>query len=396
MKKSNIKVEQIHNNFVIEDYAEILSKKELNELVVNTFNNLELKNDGNIYGEYCGRKYCMFVKNISYLGNPHPIYKKRIQIPKEFLNLYKLNQEQNITTLLIGVYKYKNTILFFDFDNTKYINNKIHNSSAHIYTIDLLNGCRNGIFKKKDYRNNIITVFDKQNINKYLDLKFEHMKVSGFEVFDTLDEFFASIYKEWFGIECYMEMIENHFSNKFQPEWPGFYLEYKLEKYLEENHKQDIIRYCQNKKKGDIDLDLYFPKLDTYGDLKTHSSSSGAIQGNDYETIMNLIENQSVYYVVCNHDTIKDKDNDYEVTEFWNKAQNKKDIHSYGDKMKYSVKLNSYYILEINKYNRKYLDIFKQGKNNDGKPREPKIMISNKNIDNFLVHIVEFDDEDII
>ena len=61
--------------------------------------------------------------------------------------------------------------------------------------------------------------------------------------------------------------------------------------------------------------------------------------------------------------------------------------------MKHSVSLKNYLILEINKYNMKYLDIFKQGKNSDGKPRNPKIMISNKNINNFLVHIVEFKDE---
>ena len=293
---------------------------------------------------------------------------------------------------MIGVYKYKDTILFCDFDTSKYINNKSHNSSAHIYTIDLLNGVRNGIFKKKDYRNNIITVFNENNVNKFLEMKLNVSSTTGVEVFDTLDEFFVSMFKEWFGIECYMEMIENGFNNKFQPEWPGFYLEYKLEKYLEKNHKTDIIRYCQNKKNGDVDLDLYFPKLGMYGDLKTHSLNSNAIQGNDYNTIMDLIEKQSVYYIVCSHETEKDKNHGFVVTEFWNRAQNKTDLHSYGNKMKYSVKITKYYILEINKYNKKYLEIFKQGKNSDGKSREPKIMIPDKYIENFLVHIVEFDD----
>ena len=129
-----------------------------------------------------------------------------------------------------------------------------------------------------------------------------------------------------------------------------------------------------------------------YGDLKTHSLNSNAIQGNDYNTIMDLIEKQSVYYIVCSHETEKDKNHGFVVTEFWNRAQNKTDLHSYGNKMKYSVKITKYYILEINKYNKKYLEIFKQGKNSDGKSREPKIMIPDKYIENFLVHIVEFDD----
>lgn len=392
MQKSNVMVEQVYHNQVVEDFANILSKSEINNLLIKNFENIELR-DNVLYGDYFGKKYCIFAKNISYLGNPHPIFKKRIQIPNNFIDLYKNNKSKNIETLLIGIYSYKDTLLFCDFDTTKYINNKAHNSSAHVYTIDLLNGYRNGIFKKKDTRDNVITVFDKSNINKYLELKLNVSNSSGVEIFDTLDDFFASMFKEWFGIECYMEMIENEFNNKFQPEWPGFYLEYKLEKYLEENHKTDIIRYSQNKKKDDIDLDLYFPQLNMYGDLKAHSSSSKAIQGNDYETIMDLIENQSIYYVVCNHDTEKDKDYNYEVTEYWNKAQNKENLHSYGDKMKHSVKLTSYYILEINKYNKKYLQIFKQGKNSNGKEREPKIMIPDKNIGNFLVHIVEFSDE---
>lgn len=392
MKISNVIVEQILNSTVVEDYAEILTPTETKEIICNSFKGTKVNSNGYIYGSYMGIEYCILCKNISYLGNPHPIYKKRIQIPDRFISLYKENTKKGIITLLIGVYKYKDTILFCDFDTSKYINNKSHNSSAHIYTIDLLNGFRNGIFKKKDYRDNIITVFDENNVNKFLEIKLYASSTTGVEVFDTLDNFFASMFKEWVGIDCYMEMIENGFNNKFQPEWPGFYLEYKLEKYLEENHKKDIIRYCQNKKNGDIDLDLYFPKLGIYGDLKTHSLNSNAIQGNDYKTIMSLIENQSIYYIVCCHETEKDKNHNFAVTEFWNKVQYKTDLHSYGNKMKYSVKLKKYYILEINKYNKKYLKIFNQGKNSDGKAREPKIMIPDKYIENFLVHVVKFDD----
>lgn len=392
MKISNVIVEQILDSTVVEDYAEILTPTETKEIICNSFNGAKINSNGYIYGSYMEMEYCILCKNISYLGNPHPIYKKRIQIPEHFISLYKENSKKGIITLLIGVYKYKDTILFCDFDTSKYINNKSHNSSAHIYTIDLLNGFRNGIFKKKDYRDNIITVFGENNVNKFLEMKLSASSTTGVEVFDTLDNFFASMFKEWIGIDCYMEMIENGFNNKFQPEWPGFYLEYKLEKYLEENHKEDIIRYCQNKKNGDIDLDLYFPKLGIYGDLKTHSLNSAAIQGNDYETIMSLIENQSIYYIVCCHETEKDKNHNFVVTEFWNKAQYKTNLHSYGNKMKYSVKLKKYYILEINKYNKKYLKIFKQGKNSDGKPREPKIMIPDKYIENFLVHVVKFED----
>ena len=66
---------------------------------------------------------------------------------------------------------------------------------------------------------------------------------------------------------------------------------------------------------------------------------------------------------------------------------------SYSEKMKYGVKIKSYYILELNKYNKKYIDEFHQGKNSDGNARNKKIIIKKNNINNFLVHVIEFDDE---
>ena len=107
---------------------------------------------------------------------------------------------------------------------------------------------------------------------------------------------------------------------------------------------------------------------------------------------MNLLDNQNIYYIVANHETEKDKDHDYMVTKYWNSQQNKNDLMSYSNKMKYSVRIKSYYVLELNKYNKKYIDIYHQGKNSDGTPRNPKISISIKNINNFLVHVINFDE----
>ncbi len=394
MQKSNVKVEQIYEGKVIEDYSEILSKTELKNILVNLFPNTVEKNNGCLYGNHRGKNYCIFYKNISYLGIPHPIYKKRIQLPLSFKSLYEDNKSNNIETLVLGVYKYKDNILLCDFDPKTYVNRKSHNSSAHVYTIDLMNGERNGLFVKKDIRGNIITVFNSVNVINYLDKKLMNQDNTKIEVFDTLDEFFNSMAKEWFGLEAYAEMIENNYRNKFQPEWPGFYLEYKLEEFLKDTNKENIITFYQDRSIGGVDLDLKFPKLGFYGDLKAHTITSSGIQGNDYETIMNLLENQSVYYVVANHETEKDKEHDNIVTKYWNQQQNKDNLLSYSNKMKYSVKIKSYYILELNKYNKKYIDIYHQGKNSDGSPRNPKISISIKNINNFLVHTIEFDEID--
>lgn len=389
-RKSNIKVEQLLNTGeVVIDNGEILSQKELIIIIETNFSDLT-KINGHLFGEFNNKKYCLLFKNISYLGYPHPIFKKRIQIPSSFIEIYKDNLTRNIETFFLGVYKYKETLMFVDFDTRTYIKNQANNSSAHIYMIDLINGIKQGFFKKKDFRDNIITVFDKSKIHKFLSSKLNNSFSSDVEVFNTLDVFFDSIKKEWYGIQCYEEMINSEFNNRFQSEWPAFYLEYKIDEYIAKNNLNDIISYSQNKKKNEIDLDLFFPKIGYFGDLKAHSLSSGAIQGNDYETVMKLIEKQSIYYIVCNHSTKKDKDHDYQVTKFWNSILNKDNLLSYGSKMKHSVELKNYYILELNKYNKKYLSIFRQGKNSDGNPRKTKIMIKNKNIGNFLVHRVDF------
>lgn len=391
MKYSNKKVEQISDGYeVVEDYGEILSKCEMQSILLKTFKNTYYK-DGCIYGERSSKKFCIYFKNISYLGYPHPSFKKRIQIGTNFKSVYKNNEDENIQTLLIGVYKYKKTLLFVDFDTKKYYTNKSHNSSAHVYTIDLKNGMLFGVFQKEDVRKNIITVFTPENVEKYLESKL----IGGVDLrlgfITVLDDFYMSLSKKWFGIDSYNEMILAKFNNAYQPEWPGFYHEFKLDKYIREHSKvKEDIQYKQNKKSGEIDLDLFFPKIDTYGDLKAHSNTSSGIQGNDWDTIMKILQTKSVYYVVLNHNTEKDSEYGNAVAIFWNTQLNKTNLLSYSKKMKFSVELTSYYVLEINKFNKQYLDVFYQGHNSDGSPRNPKIQINNKNIGNFLIHKMDF------
>lgn len=390
MKLSNIKVEQVNNRYeVIEDYGEILTKKEMAYLLLRNFSGSEYRN-GCIYGEKSNNKYCIYFKNVSYLGTPHPYFKKRIQIGENFKNVYKENMKENVQTLLIGVYKYKDVVLFVDFDISRYVTNKSHNSSAHVYTLDLKNGLIFGVFQKEDINKNIITVFNEENVNKYLSAKIDGIEDLRQDFIIILDDFYSMLHKHWFGIPSYKEMIESGFNNALQPEWPGFYHEFKLEQYIKTHNVSNAIQYKQNKKKGEIDLDLYFPQSEAYGDLKAHSADSTGIQGNDWDTVMNVIEDSSVYYIVCNHETERDRDHNNEVTIFWNTQLGKENLLSYANKMKHSVKLTSYCVLEINRFNKQYLDVFYQGHNSDGSPRNPKISIKIKNIGNFLIHQMNF------
>lgn len=390
MRLSNIKVEQINEYCqVVDDYGEILSKDEMQQILTKCFEGTEYR-DGCVYGERFGKRFCIYFKNVSYLGIPHPYFKKRIQIGDNFKDIYRENETQGIMTLLLGIYKYERVILFVDFDVTRYIGNKSHNSSAHVYTIDLKNGLLYGIFQKEDNCKNIITTFTPQNVEKYLRSKTDVHVDLRLDFIAALDDFYMNLPKEWYGIHAYQEMLSAGFNNALQPEWPGFYQEFRLQRYIIENHASDKIEYRQNKKKDDIDLDLYFPQISAFGDLKAHSNDSSGIQGNDWDTIMSLIERKSVFYVVCNHNTERDRNHCNEVTIFWNTALGKKNILSYADKMKHSVTLTSYYVLEINRFNKQYLDVFHQGHNSNGKPRNPKITIKSKNIGNFLIHQIEF------
>ena len=67
--------------------------------------------------------------------------------------------------------------------------------------------------------------------------------------------FFNIIKHDWYGKDCYREMISENYRNKFQPEWGGFYLEFLFEKYITNQNLLDRIRYAQEKEKeGEEDL----------------------------------------------------------------------------------------------------------------------------------------------
>ncbi len=399
--QGNKRVEQIDidGNTVI-DYDTTLSLSEVYKRIKDYFPNINKDEDGMIVGNYNGEKYSIRAKNITYLGNPHPIYKKRIQISNDLSEFYKTSIKKGYKPVLLGVYTYKDNHIFCGFKIEDYLNKKAHNSSAHVMTDDIAAAVLDKYFQKVDYFKNNITVFSGSAVNTFLDELFsddsnyetieisrnKQEKTISKEVIETIVDFFTHEEKEWNGIECYREMIGDDYRNKYQPEWAGFYLEYTFEKYLKNNSLSRLITYAQDKKKGGIDLDLYFPETAQYGDLKAHSNHSKAIQGNDWGTIEQLIkEGKHIYYIVCEHSTQKDVDYDFEVTQYWNKAQNKSNLLSYSKRMKHSVKLTVAYILDINHENYKYLSKFKQGINANGKPREPKIMIDMENLQHFII-----------
>lgn len=459
MKQGKVLVEQVlKDGQQVEGYDESLSPAEIYDVIKKHFPNIykDSTDPRIMVGDYKGHKFAIRCKNVTYLGNPHPHYKKRIQIAEDLKKFYELARSIDAIPMLMGIYSFHDNIIFVNFKIDTYIEKKAHNSSAHIYVSDLIAATEEGYFQKKDYFDNIITAIRSDIVDVYLeefintdisnsnepvkiiekdhneenikdvserdivDLNYnfgdeivpvaekqrtgvtetDQKRLSTYatifkdEIIPKVKEFFGKEKKTWSGIECYQKMIASNYRNKYQPEWVGFFLEYEFEEFIKSNHLTHLIKYAQDKKKGGIDLDLYFPPIESYGDLKAHSEKSRGIQGNDWNTIFDIINKQDekshVYYIVCEHSTEKDKDHDFEVTKYWNTAQKKDDLMSYSNKMKNNIKLKKVYILDINYSNHEYLTMFKQGLNSNGKPREPKIMIEQDNLKHFVVEQINF------
>lgn len=433
MKRGNTTVEQVDKEgFICIDYDTSLSVTEIYDRIKQYFPHIYKSGDGMICGEHSGKKYSIRAKNITYLGNPHPHYKKRIQISDDLRDFYNKSEERGMQPLLLGIYTYRDNVIFCEFAIDDFVHKKAHNSSAHVYTSDLSSAASDGYFQKIDYFGNRITVFKPEIVNIVLDellgIKEDVMTYPTEIAYDVelpnnnvliqvdskkkqsdlsssasayverlfpkkteekIEQFFGEEDTEWYGIDCYTKMINSNYRNKYQPEWAGFYLEYEFEGFILREGLSSIIRCAQDKSDGGIDLDLYFPDIMAYGDLKAHSENSRGIQGNDWDTVFSILNSgeitNHIYYIVCEHGTIKDSERGYEVTKFWNHSQHKKDEMSYSKRMKNTVILKRWMILDINSDNKEFLTMFKQGINSDGKPRNPKIMIEHDKLSKFVI-----------
>ena len=135
-------------------------------------------------------------------------------------------------------------------------------------------------------------------------------------------------------------------------------------------------------------MDLKLPLLNAYADVKIHSTSSGAVIGNDCLTVDKILDedpNASIYLLVTEVEARKDRNFGYETTVFWNEKLNKENKYSYGKRMKHDAVVNRVVLLDINNGNKDRLSLFRQGRNSNGKPRNPKYKINKKDISAFLV-----------
>lgn len=351
--------------------------------------------------KYENKTFHLLVRSCTYLGNPHPIYKKRVQLPLWFNNYARSKQNTDIDVRYIGVYHYGDKIhgdnvIFVDFKKDTYLAKKGHNSSAHVYTNDLFQAMTYGIFTKEDKSGNSISVIHQDKFKEYLNGKTDQTQ-SLFELFRKFNCGFT--FGRWLkALDTIKEMHENQWKQWRQAEWAGWFLEYKFNKFTIDNEVTNQMRYIGSsmKKEGDLDFDIRFEEDNFFGDLKASDIAKTETPGNDQKNLIDcILKYDKFWYVIYEHETIKDSEaTGYEATIERNRyiksidSSYDKDEMSYHKRMKNSVKFVKMSIIELNRVNyREALKDFNQGHQPDGSPRNPKFNIDKKVLtnDNFVV-----------
>ena len=279
-------------------------------------------------------QYNIYVSNVTYLGNPHPKYKKRMQLSesadKSYLKI--VNDPMNIT-LLLGLYVYdENNPIIVAWDSSAN-QNAGKSKSSHVYVNDLQLAMINGANQRIDkYRNNVYCFQPKYLVNFF---NYNHIDNSHSESFlsflrNTGLEFNEYYFIEdmvkylkedlkdknyiWDGKISIKEMKENNFSQWKQTEWQGFFFEFLIEKIISERLVDDS---SQTKHILEMPGPIYGKtKFDSFynipWDLKVHSNNSNSVITNDLEAIQNAINDYGkVGFIIVSGESTYENDHEF-------------------------------------------------------------------------------------
>lgn len=404
---ANIKSEQVRSDLSLElDYDQHLSIS----LMIKTIENILGKDNCSIEKfnnkkllcyKHAGKKEILLLASVTYMGGngQHPIFKKRMQLKnwyKDVVLSYKNDPKSNVR--FIGVYHYQNNIVFVEAMKDSYMGKKMNSSAAHIYTNDLFQAMKEGIFYREDRNKNVIAAIKYIKFKDYLD---GTLKPSNDDLLVIFQKFNAEFeFENWLkATKAIPEMHKAGWNKWKETEWPGWFLEYRFDSFLRKNNLEHKIKYIgsSHKKDGELDFDLWFDSDNFYGDLKASDTDKKEAPGNDQSNFLECINKyDKFWYVIYEHNTIKDsKENNYEATRFrtnyiknnneW-PANKEWDELSYYSRMKNSVQFIRMYIIELNRINyRIALNDFNQGKQPNGVKRKPKFKITKNNIENFVI-----------
>lgn len=406
--KMNADSEQLtaEYNIVVDKDTPLSHTKQMDLILSLLGNNVSLKT---ILGrkvvlfEYQGRKTIILTKAITYLGNPHPVFKKRIQIPYDWISYSEEAIENGYDVRFVGIYHYKGFSVFVDFEKDTYLRRQCNNSSAHVYVNDLYQGATKDYFHKTDNNGNVIHVISLHFLKQYMEGKRpKNHLVNIFEKFNQSFVFGTQLTAR----DAITEMRQRGWSQWKQAEWVGWYLEYRFSEFVKPKDIAQYICYTAlSHKKADniniFDFDLFFPIDAFYGDLKASDIEKHQTPGNDQEAFVNCVNRYGrFWYVIYEHSTEKDSNHNFEATKFRNQFIHKEcrtpvaeyDEMSYHRRMKHSVVFKRMFILELNRINfHQVLSEFNQGHQPDGSPRAKKFIINKQNIENFVVFRYEWE-----
>lgn len=340
-----------------------------------------------------GIKHYIIAATLTYLSKPHPLFKKRMQLQNWYKDFYNEHKDKpNETVNLIGIYHYDDMEIYCDFNIQDYINKKMHSSSAHIYTNDLYQAVKNGVFEKVDMNGNRITAIKGIELKNYF--KGHVSKNPVIELFEKFNSKFD--FNEWLmADECIKKMLSAKWYQAKGTEWPGWFLEFRVDEFIKSENCSEIMLYTGNKNKavGMLDFDLFFGTLLFYGDLKASDISKKEAPGNDQENTLKAISQYGrLWYIIYEHETIKDKDMHNEMAkkrmQLIDKNWHEGDHISYASRMKHSVKFKKMRIFELNSVNmHNILSDFNQGHNSGPAMAErvAKFLLDKNNMNNSVI-----------
>lgn len=357
------------------------------------------KIDGQRYVEWQGQ--ALLYKQITHLGIPWETYKKRIQIPKRWLDAYDQLAALGLRPRFLGIYVFGETAVFVDFDPTHYLERKANNSAAHVATNDLFQALTYGRFERTDKNFNRITSIRADELASYLQGEPSPETAARFSLFSEINrQLFQGSFL--YGLDAIKEMHAEGSPDKFQNEWVGFYLEHAFKRELA--RKNYGIAMQRDKALGQLDFDLAWitttGQVDFLGDLKASDYLQRDALGNDARSLETAIERfGKFWYVIYEHETRYGRDFGHLSTIEWNewrKANGHRqskggfDPLSYQSKYKESARFIGMKILEVNAANKELvLGEFHQGSQQSGAARAMKVRIKKNQMDNFLVFQAE-------
>lgn len=162
-------------NIVVDNGEKIIKKSMFCEILTSSgidakIESIRLKDGISqkiIVAEENGKNYAFLISCVTYLGKPHPIYKKRIQLRQWWKFGYDLLTELGYEVVILGTYKYGDNVVLIEFLIEKYENKKTNNSSVHLSSEDLQNAVlKNGI-TRFDRNKNQMNIFPQSRLKEY-------------------------------------------------------------------------------------------------------------------------------------------------------------------------------------------------------------------------------------